>query len=198
MLTEWLFKPTLVFTSTEESRKKLRMLEVGSLRTDNACSRSGLLDVERIDLHSQHPNIKEQDFLDRPIPSAADLDQDGFDIVSLSLVVNFVSNPTERGKMLKRVGAFLRPSQQGQVTNFPALFLVLPVACVTNSRYLDEERLEAIMESLGYRKVKWKTSAKLAYYLWKHEKIPENESKPFTKQAVRAGKSRNNFAITLH
>ncbi len=198
VLMEWLSESAFASTPSEESRKKLRMLEVGSLRTDNACSKSGLLHVTRIDLHSQHPGIKEQDFMDMPIPRAADLEREGFDIVSLSLVVNFVGNPIERGEMLKRVEAFLRPSELSGNGTLPALFLVLPVACITNSRYLDEERLEAIMESLLYKKVKGKTSAKLAYYLWRHEQTSEVKSEPFKKQEIRAGKSRNNFAIILH
>ena len=195
---EWLSEHTVKSIPGEEPRNKLRMLEVGSLRSDNACSKSELFDVERIDLHSQHSDIKEQVFMNRPIPGAADLDQEGFDIVSLSLVVNFVSNPTERGEMLRRVEAFLRPSVQEQAGPFPALFLVLPVACVRNSRYLAEGKLEAIMKSLGYRKIKRKMSAKLVYYLWKHNKTSKDKSKPFKKQELRAGKSRNNFAITLH
>lgn len=197
VLIEWLSESALTSTPSGESRGKLKMLEVGSLRTDNACSKSGLFHVTRIDLHSQHAEIKKQDFMDMPIPRAADLEQEGFDIVSLSLVVNFVSNPIERGEMLKRVEAFLRPSELRRTGTFPALFLVLPVACLRNSRYLDEDRLEAIMESLRYRKVKAKTSAKLAYYLWKHEQTSKVKSEPFKKQEVRAGKSRNNFAIIL-
>jgi len=176
---------------------KLRLLEVGALRSDNACSRSPVFDVERIDLNSQHPDIKEQDFMDRPIPKSADRNYEGFDIVSLSLVVNFVGNPVERGDMLRRVEAFLRPSIDDLPEQFPALFLVLPAACVTNSRYLGEDRLEAIMQSLGYTKVKKKLSAKLVYYLWKHEKDVNNQSKPFKKDELRTGTSRNNFAIVL-
>ncbi len=198
MLVEWLSQSAMITTPSGKSREKLRLLEVGSLRTDNACSRSGLFHVTRIDLHSQHPEIKAQDFMDMPIPKAADLEQEGFDVVSLSLVVNFVSDAIERGKMLKRIEAFLRPLKPGRSGTFPALFLVLPVACVANSRYLDEERLEAIMGSLGYTKVNVKTSAKLTYYLWKREESSEVKCRPFKKEEVRAGKSRNNFAILLH
>lgn len=198
VLMEWLSEFTHTSSVGAKSRG-LRMLEVGSLRADNACSKGGMFDMERIDLHSQHPNIEEQDFMSRPVPSAANLEHEGFDVVSLSLVVNFVSSPIERGEMLMLVETFLRPNQPGGDAIFPALFLVLPVACVANSRYLDEERLQAIMESLGYIKVKQKISAKLAYYLWKLEKTSDKKKpQSFQKQELRAGKSRNNFAITLH
>src|SRR5258705_7151282 len=65
----------------------LRLLEVGTLSPDNACSKSTIFQVTRIDLHSQHPDILSQDFMERPIPVA---DEEKFDIVSLSLVLNYV------------------------------------------------------------------------------------------------------------
>ncbi len=197
VLMEWLSDAMQPRSENMKRSRKLRLLEVGALRSDNACSRSLVFDVERIDLNSQHPDIKEQDFMGRSMPSTADRHNAGFDLVSLSLVVNFVGNPTERGEMLRRVETFLRPSEDELSQVFPALFLVLPSACVANSRYLDEDRLEAIMQSLGYRKVKKKLSAKLVYYLWKHEKVVNEQSKPFKKEEVRTGTSRNNFAIVL-
>ena len=177
--------------------RQLRMLEVGTLRSDNACSRSGLFEMERIDLHSQHPSITEQNFMERPTCATEDLNQEGFDIVSLSLVVNFVGDPAERGEMLRRVASFLRPYPGHKDGDFPSLFLVLPAPCVTNSRYLDEEKLDAIMESLGYKRAKRKLSSKLVYYLWKYEAGMAGRSKVFKKEDIRSGKSRNNFAILL-
>ena len=197
VLVEWLSEFTKHEDVASKKDQKLRLLEVGALRRDNACSRCGLFNVERIDLHSQHPDIKEQDFMARPVPSPAGLDQEGFDVVSLSLVVNFVAEPAEKGEMLRRVGAFLRISRNEDLDIFPALFLVLPAPCVTNSRYLDEERLEKIMRSLGYRMTKWKMSAKLVYYLWRYEGVMEGRQETFKKAEVRTGKSRNNFAIVL-
>ena len=174
------------------------MLEVGALRLDNACSRSGLFEMERIDLHSQHPEIQEQNFMERPTCAVEALDQEGFDIVSLSLVVNFVGDPVERGEMLRRIARFLRPYPAAKDGIFPSLFLVLPAPCVINSRYLDEERLDAIMESLGYKRAKRKLSSKLIYYLWKYEAGKVGRSEVFNKLEVKSGKSRNNFAIVLH
>ena len=197
VLIDW-----LTFGGIEESKpvikgRAFRMLEVGSLRPDNACSRSGLFEMERIDIHSQHPVIKEQNFMERPVCAAEFLDSEGFDIVSLSLVLNFVGDPAERGGMLKRVASFLRPNSRHKDGIFPSLFLVLPAPCVTNSRYLDEERLDAIMKSLGYKRAKRKLSSKLVYYLWKYEVGQVSISKVFNKQEIRPGASRNNFAIVL-
>lgn len=172
-----------------ENRKcEWRMLEVGALRVDNAAARSGLFStVERIDLHAQAKGIVTQDFMERPLPAPG---EEGFDVVSLSLVLNYVGEAGARGEMLRRVEGFLRKRKRrrgrdddddddmgenaqwgmdGKDGCFPGLFLVLPAPCVTNSRYLDEERLEAMMRWLGYTMARRKMSLKLVYYLWKWE-----------------------------
>ena len=199
VLMEWL----LGTTSSErliDTHYKLKMLEVGALKIDNACSRSGLFEMKRIDLNSQHPHIEEQDFMQMQSPRPENQGGQGYDLVSLSLVVNFVGDPAQRGDMLRRVGSFLRPYTGGPdelAECAPTLFLVLPAPCVTNSRYLDERRLESIMESIGYKRAKRKLSSKLVYYLWKYE--PRNSVMPrlFKKEQLRSGSSRNNFAIVL-
>ncbi|MCJ1271433.1 hypothetical protein MMC22_011333 [Lobaria immixta] len=172
------------------SANKIRMLEVGALKVDNACSCSPRFDVERIDLHSQHPRIQTQDFMQRPLPSTTD---EKFDIVSLSLVLNYLGTSIGRGEMLRRVHKFLiQPHLQTATTDdttsndacgeaaclvleaeaeergllCPGLFLVLPAPCVTNSRYLDKRRLEDMMRHLGYVRTRQKMSKKLIYYFW--------------------------------
>ena len=200
VLMQWLSEVKGLEPVRNASGKKFRMLEVGALRTDNTCSRNGAFEMKRIDLHSQHSDIEEQDFMELPFPTTEDLDQEGFDIVSLSLVVNFVGDPAQRGEMLKRVEGFLRPcSHDGDEMRefFPALFLVLPAPCVTNSRYLDEEKLKSILEILGYTMAKRKLSSKLVYYLWRYEGSVTKNAKVFKKEEVRSGGSRNNFAIVL-
>ncbi|KAL8967931.1 MAG: hypothetical protein Q9183_002701 [Haloplaca sp. 2 TL-2023] len=188
----------------QPGQTRLRMLEVGALKVDNACSRSGIFDMTRIDLHSQHPDIETQDFMDRPVPSQENIVAEGFEVISLSLVVNYVGDAVGRGEMLRRVGGFLRPRQginrkdEAMDSILPALFLVLPAPCVMNSRYLDEERLEGILVALGYVKVRRKLSKKLIYYLWRYDGIKgRTQDAVFRKQEVSPGASRNNFAIVL-
>lgn len=183
-------------SSESENERGWRMLEVGALRVDNAAARSGLFaSVERIDLHAQEKGIITQDFMQRPFPRRQQ--EEGFDVVSLSLVVNYVGDPAARGEMLRRVEGFLRKRKRRKMKGgegdeeekdindddgdddhersidapsmFPGLFLVLPAPCVTNSRYLDEERLEAMMRGLGYVRAKRKLSLKLVYYFWRWE-----------------------------
>ena len=141
--------------------------------------------------------------MERPVPDGAEaLERDGFDVVSLSLVVNYVGDAAGRGEMLRRVGKFPRRRGGGHgdarlEERLPALFLVLPAPCVLNSRYLDEERLEAMMESLGYVLKERKMSRKLAYYLWRFEGPDKGRRKVWKKKELKAGGARNNFAIVL-
>ncbi|KAL8922575.1 MAG: hypothetical protein Q9208_005078 [Pyrenodesmia sp. 3 TL-2023] len=207
VLMEWMremLPGSLNGGETKRGKGRLRMLEVGALKVDNACSRSGIFDVTRIDLHSQHPDIKTQDFMEMDSPSIEAMEDNGFDVVSLSLVVNYLGNAVGRGEMLKRVGGFLRLGRHSGKKDimgsvFPALFLVLPAPCVTNSRYLDEVRMEDIMTSLGYTKMKRKLSKKLVYYLWRFVgiKAGQLENVAFRKEEVLPGGQRNNFTIIL-
>lgn len=183
----------------KQSDRKLHMLEIGALSTSNACSRSSSFQVTRIDLNSQSRGIEQQDFMARPLPLS---DEQKFDIISLSLVVNYVPDVRERGEMLKRTRQFLLSNAKaiaGPATDppyFPSLFLVLPAPCVTNSRYMDETRLEEIMTSLGFAMVERKLSSKLVYYLWVLKDVLRS-SQQYPKSEVNPGKARNNFCIIL-
>ncbi|KAL1867639.1 hypothetical protein VTK73DRAFT_4062 [Phialemonium thermophilum] len=195
VLMTWLEPITHVVRGSVARRP--RVLEVGALSTDNACSRSGLFDVERIDLNSQGKGILQQDFMKRPLPKD---NTEKFDLISLSLVLNFVPDPRGRGDMLLRTLQFLHEPQDppgpAWASYFPSLFLVLPAPCVTNSRYLDEDRLVAIMSSLGYERIESKTTQRLVYYLWRRHARAQN-TLAFPKKELRPGSSRNNFAIVL-
>lgn len=197
VLMEWFqdFKSTLACLDS-----KIRMLEVGALSTKNACSKSGLFEIEGIDLYSQDEDIIQQDFMERPAPR---FEKDQFDIISLSLVLNYVPSPTDRGEMLKRTCQFLdqraprtRPETLHDI--FPALFLVLPAACIMNSRYMNEERLTVMMACLGYVSLKRKQTAKLIYYLWVLRDKPLPEEQKFSKTQINPGGGKNNFSIVLH
>jgi len=195
ILLEWL-EPILPILKEQAKKKPVRMLEVGALSTSNACSKSRLFEMERIDLNSQEAGIKEQDFMERPLP---DDENDQFDVISLSLVLNYVPDAVGKGDMLLRTLKFLRmQQQQDEIKAFlPSLFLVLPAPCILNSRYMDEPKLESIMTSMGYVLVKKKLSNKLAYYLWRLESAIKKRSGPFKKIEIRSGKDRNNFSIVL-
>ena len=196
VLMQWL-EPCL--SAQAGSERRLRMLEVGALSTQNACSKSSHFDIERIDLNSQGEGILRQDFMERPLPEG---ESDRFDIISLSLVLNYVPEPKGRGDMLRRTTQFLRaPGRYVEspelAATFPSLFLVLPAPCVENSRYLDEEKLTAIMGSLGYVKAESKTTQRLVYYLWRRDRVCKGSGGSFQKREIRSGPTRNNFAVVL-
>lgn len=196
LLMKWLQPTSAALSKTEP---KLRLLEVGALSTTNICSKSGLFDVQRIDLNSQADGILQQDFMQRPLPASP---ADTFDIISLSLVLNYVPDAPGRGEMLKRTCQFLdtrrRIDRAAEVqATFPALFLVLPAPCIANSRYMDEARLGAIMTSLGYTMMQRKQTAKLVYYLWRLEGAARDAKARFPKLEVNPGAGRNNFSIVL-
>ncbi len=190
VLVEWL-QP--VFEEARGRGERLRMLEVGALSTKNACSRVSCLDVRRIDLKSQEVGIEEIDFMNLPVPDSGEK----FHTISLSLVLNYVPDPASRGAMLARLPKFLGTDLiNGSLK--PSLFLVLPLACVTNSRYLTEERLTQIMRAFGFHLSKQKMTAKLYYSLWTFEPlIRRSDQSSIKKEELRPGGARNNFAITF-
>jgi 25S rRNA (adenine2142-N1)-methyltransferase len=196
MLVNWM--SSIVSDGAVKGRKPLRLLEIGALSTQNACARSGYFDIDRIDLNSQSPGILRQDFMQRPL--AEDASQ-CFDVISLSLVLNFVATPKARGAMLQRTVSFLRPAEPASSEWHnglaPGLFFVLPAPCVNNSRYLDTATLTTIMGSLGYDLSKETTTSKLYYSMWQWQPSQVSEPKSFSKRVIRSGRSRNNFAITL-
>jgi 25S rRNA (adenine2142-N1)-methyltransferase len=215
LLVEWLqqgkvINPTPPITTDESETRKAKpartqkkpnppykLLEVGALSTHNAISKfPRIIGVTRIDLNSQGEGIEQQDFMERPLPTS---DGERFDIISLSLVVNFVPDPVQRGEMLKRVTQFLRSktdATDSEDTILPALFLVLPLSCVTNCRYLNEELLLRIMRNLGFELTNKKRTLKLCYYLFKLAN-EGNGVKTEKKKMMKEGPGMNNFCIVV-
>ncbi|KAF5018376.1 hypothetical protein F66182_9646 [Fusarium sp. NRRL 66182] len=193
VLLEW-----LPVSDLKKRTEPLRMLEVGALSTRNACSTSGIFTMQHIDLNSQEPGILKQDFMERPLPKD---DSEVFDIISLSLVLNFVPDAEGRGQMLFRTLSFLQPPADPSFSSadelFPCLFVVLPRSCVDNSRYFTEARFEKLMTLLGYVCTKTKMTQKLAYSLWKRAGTVPDKRVDFTKKEVNPGRTRNNFVMTL-
>ncbi|PIA18699.1 hypothetical protein COEREDRAFT_33665, partial [Coemansia reversa NRRL 1564] len=182
--SRWLV-PKLRELKLHQRPQKLRLLDVGALSCLNYARERAWIDAVPIDLNSQEPGIIEQDFLDITL----------FDVVCLSLVVNFIGDPTRRGDMLRQASQLL--------VSGGYLFLVLPRACVTNSRYLDDERLQTIMQHLGFEQLFIHHTSKLAHYLYRLStsvRSNDEESKHeylFKKKLLHSSAGRNNFAIVL-
>ncbi|SAL94844.1 hypothetical protein [Absidia glauca] len=95
--SKWLIqtlRSTLCADELKEAAKPIRILEVGAVAPDNYKQHERWIKVEPIDLNPQHESIRKQDFLTMAPPATED---SKFDIVSLSLVVNFVGDPEDRG-----------------------------------------------------------------------------------------------------
>ncbi|KAF8717809.1 hypothetical protein RHS02_09265, partial [Rhizoctonia solani] len=145
-----------------KSDGKVRLLEVGALKHDNYGSCESWIACSPIDLRSRHPEIREQDFLKLDM----DENKDNWDVVSLSLVVNFVPDAKDRGKMLSIAHDILRPPCSQANGGF--LFLVLPTPCVANSRYMTSDHLVSVCAQLGFTLIRdrCKPGGKVAYWLF--------------------------------
>jgi 25S rRNA (adenine2142-N1)-methyltransferase len=196
-LKEWLEESGISRPSSQsDTHQTIRVLEVGCLSPHNAISKVPGVHLHRIDLKSTHPLIVEQDFMQLALPKS---ESDKFDIVSLSLVLNFVPEHAKRGEMLMRTTKFmkLQAKEDESTAGLPVLFLVLPRPCVTNSRYLTPNHLQAIMESIGYRLGKSRSSSKIFYSLWQYTGVVSASQISFKKRELVAGRARNNFCISM-
>ncbi|KAH8100943.1 putative methyltransferase-domain-containing protein [Cristinia sonorae] len=168
-----------------------RLLEVGALKPNNYAFCSSWIDCCPIDLHSQHPAIMEQDFLLLP----EDENRSKWDIISLSLVLNFVPEPKDRGRMLRLAYSMLRDNGY--------LFVALPLPCVMNSRYLTEDLFNELMEYLSFKRLnaRWKDGGKMVYWLYQKCGGPTSERRganlKFEVKTVLRQGNRNNFTILL-
>ncbi|KAH9952205.1 putative methyltransferase-domain-containing protein [Amylocystis lapponica] len=200
VLIEWL-KDCKLHMAVLQDRNRLRygitrlgldrLLEVGALRPDNFAPCAAWIENTPIDLRSRHPSIQEQDFLLMDEGN----NHEKWDIISLSLVLNFVPDPKSRGRMLSLACSMLGPNG--------LLFLALPLPCILNSRYLTPEHFDALAQVIGLSivRTRWRVGGKMAYWLLrKSSDSPANHASKHTvfekKTVLREGK-RNNFAILL-
>ncbi|GAA5821934.1 hypothetical protein JCM3770_003582, partial [Rhodotorula araucariae] len=163
-------------------RKKLRLLDVGAI-AGTAYAGYPWISATSIDLNPHAAHVIKSNFFDFPAPTAA---EDKYDVVALSLVVNFEGSLVNRGHMLVHAHSYLTPSGY--------LYLVLPLPCLTNSRYLSHERLTALLASTGWKMVKQHDSARLTYWLVQRT-ADGPDGNEWKREQVRKGAQRNNFVI---
>lgn len=171
----------------QKPQTRLQLLEVGALEPDNYKRCLSWIDATPIDLRPRHRSILQQDFL------LLDETQhhERWDVVTLSLVLNFVPDARDRGRMLRLAHHILRLNG--------CLFLALPLQCVANSRYLTFVHLKSIMETIGFSEVKnrWRKDGKMAYWLYQKKFQASARIKKFEKKTVLCQGDRNNFCLLL-
>lgn len=117
----------------------------------------------------------------------------GFDLVAMSLVLNFEPSAAKRGQMLCKARSLLRRNG--------FLAIVLPLATIDNSRYFDETMLMELMGRLEFVNLVLHRSPKLFYALFQlHDRaeplsVPAYE--PMPREQVRHKVTCNNFHIEL-
>lgn len=184
--SKWVLQKLKEFNIRAEKGCRLRLLDVGALRL-NYTKQTKWLDAEAIDLNPQCDGIIKADF------SQYKVGQTGvYDIMVVSLVLNFVSCSSERGEMLRRCQQLCQDG--GHVV------MVLPRACLENSRYLDHDLFQQMMESLTFDLVTQHTSHKLSYKMFRKAERRKEGGKSkqiFAKREIRNGTKCNNFCIVL-
>lgn len=179
--SKWLIK---ILKEENDMNKipKISLLDVGALR-ENYKIFSGLINVRYIDLHSTNPNIESLNILD------LDNQKNSFDLVCLSLVLNFSGSSHERGRILKHAASLSEKY----------LFIVLPKSCVDNSRYLTFELFLEMLKSLIFFPLRVHRSSKLIYFLFEKKNLTQNElaNVNFIKKLRKNGGGLNNYCIVL-
>ena len=177
---KWILKQLRAFNvfANRTEDEKLRVLDVGAL-DNNYKKHAKWIQCTPIDLNPQSNEVIKADFLK--------LDDKEYDVVVLSLVVNFEGDIRKRGDMLRKCPKLV--VDQGY------LFIVLPLPCLNNSRYLNEEVFVSIMESLGFDVCSQYNSKKLSFFMFR--KTHQVQVKSFPKKILRKGGNHNNFAIVL-
>jgi 25S rRNA (adenine2142-N1)-methyltransferase len=167
------------------SQDPIRLLDVGAL-SGSSYEKSGWISTTSIDINPRSDAVLKYDFFDYPRPAA---EQERFDVVALSLVLNFVGDLGDRGRMLVHAHDYVK--RQGGY-----LFVALPLACVDNSRYLDHARFRAILASCGWSVVRQDDSARLTRWLCRQES-KSWDGVEWKKKEIKKGVKLNNFCIVV-
>lgn len=183
-------------------RRTTRLLEIGAINTelldaaqatsaepvsgDGSARKKYNISVRAIDLHAMHNKIEEMDFLRMDAPS------EPYDVIVCSMVLNCVTTPSDRGRMINKIFACLLPNG--------LCFLTIPKTCLELSRFLNRQRFEELLEAAGLRVLSHaKDSPKVAFFQLERKPRVEPIDPKWTKQPIlfRGKKYRNEFAVTL-
>ncbi|TMW62390.1 hypothetical protein Poli38472_009883 [Pythium oligandrum] len=179
--SKWVFQLLTQFDRRPKSKEPpLRTLEVGAINTQLlSCP---WLNVRAIDLNSKHEKIEQCDFFSLK-PSGE------YQVIVSSMVINCVPDAPSRGRMLQLYYEHLQPSG--------LLFLMLPLLCLRNSKFMTIKRFREILEAVGFHIKETKDSPKVSFFCL--EKLPDKQpsGKKFPQQMLVPGAKRNAFSVVL-
>ena len=161
------------------------------------------LDVNAIDIQSTDPRIQQMDFFDLPLPDP-NISNQLYDVIINSMVINCVTTPAQRGKMLRLCYKHLRPGG--------ICFLTLPKLCLMQSKFMSRSYFEEILtRGVGFEILHevGRESPKVAFFVLRRpekkesiggqEEYRKEGDEKFTRMPIihRGKKFRNTFAVTL-
>jgi 25S rRNA (adenine2142-N1)-methyltransferase len=169
-------------------------------QTERVCR----LDVKAIDIRSTDPRIQQLDFFELHLHQHHDPCM-FYDVIVNSMVINCVTTPAQRGKMLLLCYKYLRPGG--------VCFLTLPKLCLLQSKFMSRSYFEEILTSgIGFEIMQevGRDSPKIAFFVLRRPEEEVGECKKGTSRkilddkftlmpALNRGKQfRNAFALTLN
>jgi 25S rRNA (adenine2142-N1)-methyltransferase len=76
------------------------------------------------------------------------------------------------------------------------LYIVLPLPCINNSRYLTHDSFLNLLTQIQFKLLSYKHTKKLSFYLFRLDKSVTLNT-VFPKKQINPGAARNNFSIVL-
>ena len=196
--TELLDAAGLVASSSREG-KELDTKGSSSLLPSSSSQKYDI-HVRAIDIHSMEERIEEADFLEVPLVSPKDPTK-RYDAIVCSMVLNCVTTPADRGKMLALIYHQLRPGG--------LCFFTIPKFCVTKSAFLTPNLFKKMLgkSGVGFDIKSTKESPRVAFFILERPLVEERTTSTttrrldpsFTKRIIRnkGKKFPNQFCVVL-
>lgn len=185
------------FKQQINNKQKMKLLDVGSL-CNHYNTYNNILDIHAIDINSMHPTVQKIDFFDLRYRTLS------YDVIVCSLVLNYIGDKFKRGLMLQRCYDMLHNNISSNHNNNRYFYLVLPKACLFNSRYLtvDIFNNDIMLNHIGFKCTHTHVSNKLILleYVTVNKNNNNNTTTATTEykpNVILKGDKHNNFSIAL-
>lgn len=170
--SKWLIRNLIQFKKVSSP---FHLLDIGALTL--AYDGINWIRASYIDLHPQLPSIQRADFFEFQSSSH-------FDVICLSLVLNFVGSAQLRGKMICKAHEMLNDGGY--------LYIVLPIHCISNSILINNFSFVKMMQTHNFTLTSFHQSNRLIFYLFTKGGHVSVEVATVTKDFLK-GKNRFNI-----